>query len=140
MTKQLLETQAVDNAMSFGFVPDYTTGQFDIFTSVSWLHLLYLSGMEVVLISKCVTAQLARAIALRNRLLYVEVRSFRERIYRTISKENLNCVIERSVKRKRNYALFDRHWYLKRGVQMHANEYEGLCVDWNDWASFKAKG
>lgn len=133
--KSLLHRQAEDNVMSFGFVPDFSTGKFDFFTAVNWLHFLYLAVMEVVLISKCVAAQLARAIALRNKLIYVEVRNYKEKIYRTISKENLNCVIERSIKKKKNYALFDKYWYMRRSIAFEEQEYQGLCVDMHDFVT-----
>lgn len=47
---------------------------------------------------------------------------------RSVSKNNLNTVIETYV-RKRNYALFDKFWYLKRGEKHDAKLAQGFIVD-----------
>ena len=45
------------------------------------------------------------------------------------SKENLNTVVE-TFERKRNYALFDKFWYLKRGeYYAQQNKSDGFFLD-----------
>ena len=60
--KDNLVAQANNNWLSFGFIPNFMTDSFDPFTTVSWLHLTHLALIEVILISKCVYSQLARAV------------------------------------------------------------------------------
>ena len=45
-----------------------------------------------------------------------------------MSKRNLNTVVE-TFQKKKNYALFDKFWYLKRAEGLADIEYTGLCVD-----------
>ena len=45
--------------MTFGFVPDLQADEFDIFTSVSWTHLIFFGILEVFLIGKCVIEKLS---------------------------------------------------------------------------------
>jgi hypothetical protein len=47
---------------------------------------------------------------------------------RHLSKRNLNTVVE-TFQKKKNYALFDKFWYLKRAESFVELEYQGLCVD-----------
>ena len=47
---------------------------------------------------------------------------------RSTSKNNLNTVVETFV-RKRNYALFDKFWYLKRAEKHDAKVTSGFTVD-----------
>ena len=44
------------------------------------------------------------------------------------SKQNLNAVVE-TFQKKRNYALFDKFWYLKRAESYEAMNYQGFSVD-----------
>ena len=51
---------------------------------------------------------------------------------RHLSKRNLNTVVE-TFQKKKNYALFDKFWYLKRAEAFVELDYQGLCVDdWNN--------
>lgn len=111
--KKNLIAQADTNWLSFGFVPNFAVDQFDIFTCVSWTHLVYYSMVEVILIGKCVYSQLVKAVQNRQKIINIEVRNYSETMHRFVSKRNLNTVIE-TFERKRNYALFDKFWYLKR--------------------------
>ena len=56
------------------------------------------------------------------------MRNFNEKIMRETSKRNLNTVVE-TFQKKKNYALFDKFWYLKRAEQFDDLEYQGLYVD-----------
>ena len=89
------------------------TETFDPFTCVSWTHLTHLAMIEVILIGKCVYSQLARAVQTRKKIIYIEVRNSSEKLLRHISKRNLNTVVE-TFQKKKNFALFDKFWYLKR--------------------------
>ena len=99
--------------LSFGFIPNFMSETFDPFTCVSWTHLTHLAMIEVILIGKCVYSQLARAVQTRKKIIYIEVRNYSEKMLRHISKRNLNTVVE-TFQKKKNYALFDKFWYLKR--------------------------
>lgn len=123
-----LEIQADGNWLSFGYVPDFKREEFDIFTGVSWTHLTHLALIEIVLIGKCIYSQLARAVQNRQKIIHVEVRNSSEKMPRHISKRNLNIVIE-TFQKKKNYALFDKFWYLKRSERFIDLNYEGLNVD-----------
>lgn len=122
LAKQALTMQAEDNVLSFGFVPNFTAERFDVLTSVSWTHLTHLAMIEVILIGKCVYSQLARAVQTRKKIIYIEVRNFSEKTLRHISKKNLNTVVE-TFQKKRNYALFDKFWYLKRAEGFYKIDY-----------------
>lgn len=104
------------------------TDSFDPFTTVSWTHLTHLAMIEVILIGKCVYSQLARAVQTRKKIIYIEVRNYNDRLQRYMSKRNLNTVVE-TFQKKKNYALFDKFWYLKRAEGLADMEYAGLCVD-----------
>ena len=47
---------------------------------------------------------------------------------RHISKRNLNTVVE-TFQKKKNYALFDKFWYLKRAERFASIDYAGPYVD-----------
>lgn len=47
---------------------------------------------------------------------------------RHVSKRNLNTVVE-TFQKKKNYALFDKFWYLKRAERFAEIDYTGLFVD-----------
>ena len=66
----------------------------------------------------------------RKKIIYIEVRNFSEKTLRHVSKRNLNTVVE-TFQKKKNYALFDKFWYLKRAERFTEIEYVGLIVD--DW-------
>ena len=57
-----LEAQANGNWLSFGFVPNFKSEDFDILAGVSWTHLTHFALIEIVLIGKCIYSQLARAV------------------------------------------------------------------------------
>ena len=126
--KENLEAQADDNVLSFNFVPDFMSEKFDPFTTVSWTHLTHLAMIEVILIGKCVYSQLARAVQTRKKIIYIEVRNSSDKILRHVSKRNLNTVVE-TFQKQRNFALFDKFWYLKRAERFHEIEYQGLFLD-----------
>lgn len=85
--------------------------------------------MELILISKCIWSHLSQAIQTRKKIIYIEVRDKNMRSKRHKSKENLNTVVE-TFERKRNYALFDKFWYLKRGEYYDAqNKSDGFFLD-----------
>jgi len=52
--KKNLEAQAVDNFLSFGYIPNFMTDSFNPFETVSWTHLTHLAIIEIILIGKCV--------------------------------------------------------------------------------------
>ena len=56
------------------------------------------------------------------------MRNSSEKMLRHISKRNLNIVIE-TFQKKKNYALFDKFWYLKRSERFEELKYDGLNVD-----------
>ena len=90
--------------------------------------MTHLALIEIVLIGKCIYSQLARAVQNRQKIIHVEVRNSSEKMLRHISKRNLNIVIE-TFQKKKNYALFDKFWYLKRSERFVELVYEGLNVD-----------
>lgn len=51
-----MEAQAKDNALSFGFVPDFAAEKFDPILCVNWTHLIYFALIEIILIGKCVAS------------------------------------------------------------------------------------
>ena len=51
-----MEAQAKDNALSFGFVPDFTAEEFDPIMCVNWTHLIHFALIEIILIGKCVAS------------------------------------------------------------------------------------
>ena len=81
--------------------------------------MTHLALIEIVLIGKCIYSQLARAVQNRQKIIHVEVRNSSEKMLRHISKRNLNIVIE-TFQKKKNYALFDKFWYLKRAETYEA--------------------
>ena len=94
-------------------MPNYTRDEFDPFKCVSWTHLTHIVMMELILISKCIWSHLSQAVQTRKKIIYIEVRNKNDRIKRYKSKQNLNTVVE-TFEKQRNYALFDKFWYLKR--------------------------
>jgi len=83
---------------------------------VSWTHLTHIVMLELILISKCILSHFSTAVQNRKKIIYVEVCEKTDKMPRHIAKKNLNTVVETFVKAK-NYALFDKFWYLKRGEQ-----------------------
>ena len=51
-----MEAQAKDNALSFGFVPDFAAEKFDPILCVNWTHLIHFALIEIILIGKCVAS------------------------------------------------------------------------------------
>lgn len=120
--------QQEHNVLSFGYIPNFMSDEFDPFTCVSWTHLTHLAMIEFILIGKCVYSQLARAVQTRKKIIYIEVRNYTDKTMRHISKRNLNTVVE-TFQKKKNYALFDKFWYLKRAERFVQTEYIGPVVD-----------
>ena len=79
--------------------------------------------------SWCFYFQFTRALQARKKLIYVEVRSSSERIQRILSKQNLNTVIETTLRKKNNNKLFDKFWYQTREQKFISEKYDGLFVD-----------
>ena len=59
----------------------------------------------------------------------MEVRSQSERMARILSKQNLNTVIETTLRKKNNNKLFDKFWYQTREEKFLKLMYDGLYVD-----------
>ena len=79
--------------------------------------------------SWCFYFQFTRALQARKKLIYVEVRSNTERMPRIVSKQNLNTVIETTLRKKNNNKLFDKFWYQTREEKFLKLIYDGLHVD-----------
>ena len=118
------------NVLAFGFVPDYGKETFDVTVCVSWTHLIYCAMIEVILIGKCIYSQLVKAVLNRQKIIYMEVRDSTEKMNRLASKKNLNTVIE-TFQKTRNYALYDKFWYLQRNQRYSKLDYRdrGFTVD-----------
>ena len=52
-----------------------------------------------------------------------------------MSKRNLNTVVE-TFQKKKNYALFDKFWYLKRAERFTEIDYHGMIVDVGDHVGY----
>ena len=59
--------------MTFGFVPNFEVEEFDLYTSVSWTHLIFFGMLEVLLIGKCAVEKLHQVMTQRDLLISVEV-------------------------------------------------------------------
>ena len=94
----------------FGMVPDYRNS-FDFTTSVRWTDMIHIVLIQIILMSWCFYFQFTRAVQARKKLIYVEVRSFSSYVQRIVSKQNLNTVIETTMRKKNNNQLFDKFWY-----------------------------
>ena len=98
------------NPFNFGMVPDYTKS-FNFKTSVRWTDMIHIVLIEIILMSWCFYFQFTRAVQARKKLIYVEVRTASDRIPRILAKQNLNTVIETTLRKKNNNKLFDKFWY-----------------------------
>lgn len=116
--QETIRQQADHDALAFGFVPDYTAEEFDPIMCVSWTHLMHFVVMELIMIANCVKSELARAILARSKIIHIEVLDKSQKLQRIESKRNLNTVVE-TFQKQRNYALFDKFWYLKRAERYY---------------------
>ena len=57
------------------------------------------------------------------------MRSFNEKIQRIESKQNLNTVIETTLRKKNNNKLFDKSWYQTREEKFLKLPANGLVID-----------
>ena len=86
--------------MTFGYVPDLEVEEFDLFTCVSWTHLIFFGILEVLLIGKCVFEKLQQIMTQRDLLISVEVLSKDKPIDRKRAKKNMHQVLLRCESRK----------------------------------------
>lgn len=84
--------------------------------------------MEIFFIIYCVAQKIIGSIQTRKAIIYIEVLNANEKMKRFKSKQNLNTVVE-TFQKKRNYALFDKFWYLKRAEAYDALPYQGFNID-----------
>jgi len=127
-----LESYAKSDALTFGFVPDFSGEEFDFFRCVNWTHLIFFGILEVFLISKCIIEKLQQALIDRNKLISVEVLDQDSRIDRKKAKKNLDLVIRVSRREKQKVGdwLFDKTWYQRRAAVHKANSSEnGFVLD-----------
>ena len=72
-------------------------------------------------------------VALRQRIIYVEVIDKHKKMERIETKTNLNVMVEKYSKKANNNSLFDKQWYSKRYLQKIEerlqNEPQGLVFD-----------
>lgn len=125
MTYEKLIEERDSNPFNFGMVPDYTKS-FNFQTSVRWTDMIHIVLIQIILMSWCFYFQFTRALQARKRLIYVEVRSNSERMQRILSKQNLNTVIETTLRKKNNNKLFDKFWYQTREEKIYQMNYEGF--------------
>lgn len=109
-------------------VPDYTS-EFNFQSSVRWTDMIHIVLIQIILMSWCFYFQFTRALQARKKLIYVEVRSFSERMKRIESKQNLNTVIETTLRKKNNNKLFDKFWYQTREEKFLKLQQNGLYID-----------
>ena len=91
--------------------------------------MIHIVLIQIILMSWCFYFQFTRALQARKKLIYVEVRTSTERIARILSKQNLNTVIETTLRKKNNNKLFDKFWYQRREDKFRQQAYDGLFVD-----------
>lgn len=72
----------------------------------------------------------------RKKLIYVEVRAYSDRMMRIVSKQNLNTVIETTLRKKNNNKMFDKFWYQTREEKFIKQPYDGLYVDQINMVAF----
>ena len=128
MTYEKLIEERDSNPFNFGMVPDYTKS-FNFQTSVRWTDMIHIVLIQIILMSWCFYFQFTRALQARKKLIYVEVRSNSERMQRILSKQNLNTVIETTLRKKNNNKLFDKFWYQTREEKIYQMNYEGFQTD-----------
>ena len=91
--------------------------------------MIHIVLIQIILMSWCFYFQFTRALQARKKLIYVEARSSNERISRFVSKQNLNTVIETTLRKKNTNKLFDKFWYQTREEKFINANYTGFYVD-----------
>lgn len=74
-------------------MPDFQTEEFNIYKSVEWVHLMFLSVIVFFILGQATRVQVLKIMRARQRLIHVEVRKYSEYVSRTRAKKNLKSVL-----------------------------------------------
>lgn len=115
-------------------VGDATIETFEFWLAIRWNLLIPISIIILIILLWCFYFTYQDEIALRQRIVYLEVRPKSQEIQRIQSKQNLNVIIESNSRRKNNNSLFDKLWYTKRqeafrSKQQSEKKFEGYVFD-----------
>jgi hypothetical protein len=81
---------------------------------IRWNLLAPISVIILVILIWCFYFTYQDDIALRQRIIYVEVVNRHRKMERIETKQNLNVMVEKYSKKANNNSLFDKQWYSKR--------------------------
>lgn len=111
-------------------LPNYENIQnFHLIKSVRWGVLFPFAIVIVILLTWLLYFTFTDDFLARKKIVYAEIRPREEEITRTVSKINLNTLIETNKRRKNMNYLFDKIWYEKRDEILHTQLPEGFVFD-----------
>jgi hypothetical protein len=101
-------------------LPDYENiDNFHVINSVRWGVLFPFATVIIILLTWLLYFTFTDDFLARKKIVYAEIRPREEEITRTISKVNLNTLIETNKRKKNMNYLFDKIWYEKRDEIQH---------------------